>query len=70
MHKSTLHFETTKMGLIPCKESLVHKIAIISTVQFISFIDFEWSNNGLVDNSNPYHYTTAFLLPSFSHRHV
>ena len=42
MHKYTLHFETARLRLIPWKESLVHKIAIISTVQFNSIINFEW----------------------------
>ena len=46
-NKYTLPFKTVRLGLVPCKESLVHKI----TVQFNSFIDFEWSNNFLFNNS-------------------
>ena len=59
VHKFTLYFKTPRLGLVQCIESYVHKIAIISTVQFNSFIDFELSNNNLVDNSNPYYHTTA-----------
>ena len=58
-----IHF-TTRLGLVPCKESLVHKIIVVSTVQFKSF-NSEWSNNDLVDSS--YHTTTS-LLPSFSRK--
>ena len=52
VHKYSHGFETTRLGLGPCKEHLFHKIIIVSTVQFNSFIDFEWSNNSLVDNSS------------------
>ena len=70
MHKYTLNFEAMKQEFILCKESLVHKIAIIIPAQFDSFIDFEWSNYGLVNNSSSYHHTKSSLLPYFSHRHV
>ena len=53
MHKYRLHLESVRLGLIPCQERLVHKITVVSTDQFNFFIDFEWSNNGLADNSNP-----------------
>ena len=52
VYKYVLHFETMKPGIELCKGSLGHKITIFYTVQFNSFIDFEWFNNGLVDNSN------------------
>ena len=45
MYKYTLHFEIVRLGLAPCKECLVHKMAIVNAVAFNSFIDFEWSNN-------------------------
>ena len=51
-------------------QSLFHKIAVISIVQGNSNIDFEKSNNGLVDGSSLDHYTTASLLPSFSIRSI
>ena len=70
VHKYTFHFDTACLGLVPYKESLVYKIAIVSTVQFISFIDFEWFNNGLVDNSSLYNHTATSLLPSFNHKDV
>ena len=57
-------FETGRLGLASGIVSLVHRIAIVSTVQFDSFIDFEWSNNCLVVNSSLYYHTTI-LLPSF-----
>ena len=50
MHRYILHFKSARLGLASCKENLVHKITIVSTVQFNS--NFEWSNNGLVDNSS------------------
>ena len=59
VHKCTFHFETKKLELISCKESLVHKV--VSTVQFNSFINFKWSNNGSIDNSSPYHHTNTFV---------
>ena len=55
MDKYTLPFKNMRLKLGQCKESLVHKIAIIRTVQFNSFIDFEWSKYGLVKNYSPYH---------------
>ena len=63
VHKYSLHFETARLGLVSCKESLVHKKAILNTVQF--FIDLEWSCSDLVHNSSPYHHTIASLLPYF-----
>ena len=51
MYKFTHHFETARLGFVPCKNSFVHKITIVSTFQFNFFINFRWSNNGLVDNS-------------------
>ena len=44
MHKYTLDFETARLGLVSCKENLIHKITIVSTIQFNFFIDFEWSS--------------------------
>ena len=49
IRRSTLHFETVRLGLVLCKESLVHKITIVSTVQLNSFTDIGWSNYGLCD---------------------
>ena len=63
---TVLHFETVRLGFVQCKKSLVHKMTIVHTVQFNSFIDFEWSSNGLVNNSSPYHHTTASLLSSLT----
>ena len=51
LNKETPHFETARLGLLPCKENFVHKIEIVSTVQFNFFVNFELSNNGLFDNS-------------------
>ena len=65
--KTNFTLKLLKLRLLPCKESLFHSIAIVSSVQFNSFIDFEWSNNSLVDNSHPYPYTIASLSPSFTH---
>ena len=63
MQKYTVHCETTGLELVPCKENLVYEIAVVSTVQFNSFIDFEWFHNGLIDNSSLYHHhTTAACL--------
>ena len=42
------------------QRNLFNKIAIISTTLF-NFINFEWSNNGLVHNSSPYHTITSLL---------
>ena len=67
MHKYTLPFKTGTQKFVPCKEGLVHKIAVVNTIQFNSFIDFEWFDNGLVDSSVAYHLTNASLLRSFSH---
>ena len=50
VHKYTLNFETMRLGFVLCKKSF-DKIIIFSTIQFKSFIDFEWSDNGLVENS-------------------
>ena len=69
MSKYTLLLETMRLGLVPYKESLVYTIAIVSTVQFNFFVDFEWFNNSLVDNSHPYHHAVT-SLPSFSHKLV
>ena len=50
-HKYTVHFETVRMGLVPWEENLVHRIVIVRSVQFNSFIDCEWINNGLAEHS-------------------
>ena len=42
------------------KESLVYKIAIVGTVLFNDFIDFNWFNDSLIDNSSRYHHTTVW----------
>ena len=36
MHKYTFSIETSRLGLVPCKESFVRKIAIVNTVLFNS----------------------------------
>ena len=38
IHKYTLHLETVRLKLKPCKESLVHKIVIAGTLQSLSSI--------------------------------
>ena len=62
MHKYTLLCETSGLGLESFEKFLVHKIAIVSTIQFKFFIDFVRFNNYLVDNSSIYHYAIASLL--------
>ena len=52
MHKHTLHFKTAKLRLVLSEQIIVDKIVIDNTVKFNSFVDFEWSYNGLVDCSN------------------
>ena len=42
-HKCTLHFETERLEHESREENLVHKIAIVSTIHFNSFLNFEWS---------------------------
>ena len=49
-YKHTLDFETMRLELVECQESIVHKITIFSTVQFESLIDFEVSNIDFVNN--------------------
>ena len=52
------------------QRNVVHKIVIVITVQFNSFIDFELSDNVLVDNSSLYNHIITFLLPSFSYNNA
>ena len=35
MHKYTLHLETMRLGIVSCKESLVHKITIVNSFSLI-----------------------------------
>ena len=65
-----LYFEITRLELVQCKGSLIHKITIVSTVEFNSFIEFERSNYCLIDNSSLCHHTNVPLLVSFSPMHV
>ena len=63
VHIYTLNSEIVKRGLVTCKESLVHKIATVGTVQLNSLIDFKLCNNGLIDSSGLFHYTsTSFFF--------
>ena len=57
-------------NLSHAKKVLSIKLQLFSTVQFNSFIDFQWANNSLVDNSSLYNQITASLLLSSGHRHV
>ena len=70
INRYAIRFEILRLGLVPCKEMLVHNIAIAGTIQLNTFIDFVWSNNVLVDNSIRNNCTVTSLLPWLSHWHI
>lgn len=59
LREYTLQSEALRFRLVP-------EIAIVSKVQFNSFMGFGWSSNFLVGTQSPYHQQT----PSFNHRHI
>ena len=42
MHKYTLHFETARLGLVPCKETLVRKTAMFSLKLLSTMTSPKW----------------------------